>query len=50
MATAPLTSPAATAAPARSYAGPMLLMTTLFFLFGAVTNFNDVLMPYLKDV
>ncbi len=28
----------------------MLLMTTLFFLFGAVTNFNDVLMPYLKDV
>ncbi|WP_201980259.1 sugar MFS transporter [Hymenobacter rubidus] len=40
----------ATAAPARSYTGPMLLMTTLFFLFGAVTNFNDVLMPYLKDV
>ena len=28
----------------------MMLMTTLFFLFGAVTNFNDVLMPYLKDV
>lgn len=28
----------------------MVLMTTLFFLFGAVTNFNDVLMPYLKDV
>ena len=25
-------------------------MTTLFFLFGAVTNFNDVLMPYLKEV
>ncbi|WP_345109940.1 sugar MFS transporter [Hymenobacter algoricola] len=43
-------APAAATAPARSYAGPMLLMTTLFFLFGAVTNFNDVLMPYLKDV
>ncbi|WP_345058465.1 sugar MFS transporter [Hymenobacter glaciei] len=43
-------APTATAAPARSYAGPMVLMTTLFFLFGAVTNFNDVLMPYLKDV
>jgi FHS family L-fucose permease-like MFS transporter len=28
----------------------MVLMTCLFFLFGAVTNFNDVLMPYLKDV
>ena len=51
MATAPFASPASTtAAPARSYAGPMVLMTTLFFLFGAVTNFNDVLMPYLKDV
>ena len=51
MATAPIASPASTtAAPARSYAGPMVLMTTLFFLFGAVTNFNDVLMPYLKDV
>ena len=50
---APLTfsSPATAArAAARSYAGPMVLMTTLFFLFGAVTNFNDVLMPYLKDV
>ena len=50
MALAPSTSSVATAAPARSYAGPMVLMTTLFFLFGAVTNFNDVLMPYLKDV
>ena len=51
MALAPSSSsPTATAAPARSYAGPMVLMTTLFFLFGAVTNFNDVLMPYLKDV
>ena len=50
MALAPSSAPIATAAPARSYAGPMVLMTTLFFLFGAVTNFNDVLMPYLKDV
>ncbi|WP_210519045.1 sugar MFS transporter [Hymenobacter terricola] len=52
MALAPSSSSvaASTAAPARSYAGPMVLMTTLFFLFGAVTNFNDVLMPYLKDV
>ena len=50
MALAPSSAPVATAAPARSYAGPMVLMTTLFFLFGAVTNFNDVLMPYLKDV
>ncbi|MDO7851527.1 sugar MFS transporter [Hymenobacter convexus] len=53
MALAPASSPApaaSTAAPARSYAGPMMLMTTLFFLFGAVTNFNGVLMPYLKEV
>ena len=51
MATPISTAPAATtAAPTRSYAGPMVLMTCLFFLFGAVTNFNDVLMPYLNDV
>ncbi|WP_457071417.1 sugar MFS transporter [Hymenobacter sp. UYAg731] len=51
MALAPSSAPTISAAvPARSYAGPMVLMTTLFFLFGAVTNFNDVLMPYLKDV
>jgi FHS family L-fucose permease-like MFS transporter len=49
---APLTtsSPTPTAAAVRSYALPMAAMTSLFFLFGAVTNFNDVLMPYLKDV
>ena len=28
----------------------MVLMTTLFFLFAAVTNFNGVLMPHLKEV
>ncbi|MGI4866247.1 MAG: sugar MFS transporter [Janthinobacterium lividum] len=51
MATSVTSASAATlAAPPRSYAGPMVLMTCLFFLFGAVTNFNDVLMPYLKDV
>jgi len=50
---APITSsPTATSGTAttRSYALPMAAMTSLFFLFGAVTNFNDVLMPYLKDV
>ncbi|HET9504198.1 MAG TPA: sugar MFS transporter [Hymenobacter sp.] len=48
----PITTAAATAtaAPTRSYAGPMALMTLLFLLFGAVTNFNGVLMPHLKDV
>ncbi|QJX48903.1 sugar MFS transporter [Hymenobacter taeanensis] len=48
---APITSSPTTApSTTQSYTGPMVLMTTLFFLFGAVTNFNDVLMPYLKDV
>ncbi|KAA9327518.1 sugar MFS transporter [Hymenobacter busanensis] len=49
---APVTSVSSSASPvaARSYAVPMVAMTSLFFLFGAVTNFNDVLMPYLKDV
>ncbi|MBC6605934.1 sugar MFS transporter [Hymenobacter sp. BT188] len=45
-------SPAATGAAdtTRNFVVPMMAMTALFFLFGAVTNFNDVLMPYLKDV
>ncbi|WP_400190575.1 sugar MFS transporter [Hymenobacter sp. B81] len=43
-------APASTTTAARSYLVPMVAMTSLFFLFGAVTNFNDVLMPYLKDV
>ena len=43
-------TPSTQATVTRSYAGPMVLMTLLFLLFGAVTNFNDVLMPYLKDV
>lgn len=51
---APITSSTPTATDAgattRSYVVPMMAMTALFFLFGAVTNFNDVLMPYLKDV
>ncbi|WP_044513935.1 sugar MFS transporter [Hymenobacter sp. DG25B] len=50
---APISTPTpalTSAAPVRSYALPMAAMTSLFFLFGAVTNFNDVLMPYLKDV
>ncbi len=50
MALAPSSTSTTAAAPARSYAGPMVLMTILFFLFGAVTNFNGVLMPLLKDV
>ncbi len=42
--------PPAPATKARSYAGPMGLMGLLFLLFGAVTNFKDVLMPYPKAV
>ncbi|SNC61419.1 MFS transporter, FHS family, L-fucose permease [Hymenobacter gelipurpurascens] len=50
---APITSSSpttASSATASSYLLPMAAMTSLFFLFGAVTNFNDVLMPYLKDI
>ncbi|MBX0289235.1 sugar MFS transporter [Hymenobacter sp. HSC-4F20] len=50
MALPPTSATSTATAPARSYALPMAAMTSLFFLFGAVTNFNDVLMPYLKDV
>lgn len=32
----------------QSYLVPMIIITTLFFIFGFVTNINDVLIPHLK--
>lgn len=43
------TASAAAARPA-SYFGSMLILTTLFFIFGFVTNVNDILIVFLKDI
>jgi MFS transporter, FHS family, L-fucose permease len=34
---------------AQSYRGPFAIMTTLFFMWGFMTVFNDILIPRFKD-
>ncbi len=53
MALSPAPTPrAASAGAARpaSFFGSMLILTTLFFIFGFVTNVNDILIVFLKDI
>ncbi len=48
---APTQRPAsAGAARPASFFGSMLILTTLFFIFGFVTNVNDILIVFLKDI
>jgi MFS transporter, FHS family, L-fucose permease len=41
--------PAIPAAPRRTYHGPFAIMTVLFFMWGFMTVFNDILIPRFKD-
>jgi len=41
--------PAIAAAPRQTYRGPFAIMTVLFFLWGFMTVFNDILIPRFKD-
>jgi len=36
--------------PARSYAGALAIVTTLFFMWGFLTVLNDILVPHLKSI
>lgn len=47
----PPTDPATPAAPERgpTYRGPFAIMTTLFFMWGFMTVFNDILIPRFKE-
>jgi MFS transporter, FHS family, L-fucose permease len=49
---APSSSPAPTSGPQRhsSYTGPLAVVTTLFFMWGALTSLNDVLIPHFQRV
>jgi MFS transporter, FHS family, L-fucose permease len=40
---------ATSSAPAQSYRGPFAIMTTLFFMWGFMTVFNDILIPRFKE-
>ncbi|MGB7845870.1 MAG: sugar MFS transporter [Candidatus Acidiferrum sp.] len=42
--------PEATGQPAKSYAGPLAIVTTLFFMWGFLTCLNDILIPHLKSI
>jgi FHS family L-fucose permease-like MFS transporter len=41
--------PAIAAAPRTTYRGPFAIMTVLFFMWGFMTVFNDILIPRFKD-
>ena len=41
--------PSGAAAPRRTYRGPFAMMTVLFFMWGFMTVFNDILIPRFKD-
>ncbi len=34
----------------KNYAGPLAILTTLFFMWGSLTSLNDVLIPYVQHV
>ena len=40
----------ATGQTSRSYAGPLSIVTTLFFMWGFLTCLNDILIPHLKSI
>src|SRR5215469_17214801 len=36
--------------PVQSYARPLTIVTTLFFMWGFLTSLNDILIPHLKSI
>ena len=40
----------ATAPSAPNYAGPLVVLTSLFFMWGLITSLNDILIPHLKSI
>lgn len=43
-------STAVTSEATANYAGPLVILTTLFFMWGSLTSLNDVLIPYAQHV
>jgi FHS family L-fucose permease-like MFS transporter len=43
-------TPAATTAPSATYRSALVVLTTLFFMWGSLTSLNDVLIPYVQHV
>jgi len=43
-------TPAKTTAPPTTYKSALVVLTTLFFMWGSLTSLNDVLIPYVQHV
>ncbi len=43
-------TPATANAPATTYTSALVVLTTLFFMWGSLTSLNDVLIPYVQHV
>ena len=43
-------TPTTTNAPSSSYKSALVVLTTLFFMWGSLTSLNDVLIPYVQHV
>src|SRR5580692_10616589 len=41
---------ATTTAPSGNYKSALVVLTTLFFMWGSLTSLNDVLIPYVQHV
>jgi len=50
MAQVPVDTPASLAGETNDYTIPLVILTSLFFMWGFLTVLNDILIPYLKNV
>src|ERR1700720_267778 len=50
MTTISSTTPTPTVAPSASYKSALVVVTTLFFMWGFLTCLNDILVPHLKPI
>src|SRR6266851_6654096 len=46
----PASSTTAASTSSTSYRGPLMVVTTLFFMWGFLTCLNDILVPHLKSI
>jgi MFS family permease len=50
MVNVPVKSSTVTSESSGSYAGPLMIVTSLFFMWGFLTCLNDILVPHLKSI
>lgn len=52
MASSAVTNPAAASAASsdKNYTAPLIVLTSLFFMWGLITSLNDILIPHLKGI